>query len=166
MDKRSITLAQKIAVTLAAYYNARKQGNLEWEKNHKTTLLDLEKKLPSGSGIDTGTHIILESRKNYAECEVDKFGFVLQTAFHHMNEHGMYDGWTEHQVRVKPTFVGIDLRISGRDRNQIKEYLYQVYELALTETWVSTLTADELCAENLCDDDCENCERDPGTKGE
>jgi hypothetical protein len=49
-----------------------------------------------------------------------------------MNDGGFYDGWTEHTVVVTPSFRGINLRISGRDRNQIKEYLYETYDYALT----------------------------------
>jgi hypothetical protein len=44
-----------------------------------------------------------------------------------MNEHGMYDGWTRHAITIRPTFDGIDVRIGGRDRNGIKEYLADVY---------------------------------------
>ena len=44
---------------------------------------------------------------------------------------GMYDGWTEHELHVTPSFGGIDLRITGRDRNETKGYLYDVYAIAL-----------------------------------
>ena len=37
-------------------------------------------------------------------------------------------------VTVKPSLIfNIELSISGRDRNWIKEYLYQTYECALRE---------------------------------
>lgn len=85
--------------------------------------------LPSGSGFDSGTKVDLESSKPNR--------IVLETSFHHMNDCGMYDGWTEHKVIVVPDMIyGIDIRITGRDRNGIKyyigerisDYLHQDYE--------------------------------------
>ncbi len=77
--------------------------------------------LPSGSGIDHGTKLDL------LHSTVDRLVFIVD--FHHMDEHGGYDGWTVHTVVVKPDLrFGIDLRITGRDRNQIKEYLGDVYQ--------------------------------------
>lgn len=73
---------------------------------------------PSGSGIDCGTKFI--SYKN------GKLKF--QADFHHMNDGGFYDGWTEHVVTVSPCLAyGYEIKISGRDRNQIKDYLHDVY---------------------------------------
>lgn len=52
------------------------------------------------------------------------------------NENGMYDGWTQHSIIVRPSFVhGLDITITGKDRNQIKEYLHDVYFSALTEPY-------------------------------
>lgn len=46
----------------------------------------------------------------------------------------MYDGWTDHTVIVTPSLrSGFDIRITGRDRNQTKEYLYEVFDSALRE---------------------------------
>lgn len=79
--------------------------------------------MPSGSGIDSGTKM-LESRTDR---------IVFQADFHHMNEHGSYDGWTEHTVVVTPAFTGPHIRITGRDRNQIKDYLADLYDGALAQ---------------------------------
>jgi hypothetical protein len=81
--------------------------------------------LPSGSGIDCGTEL------DRAACKPGKLVFTF--SYHHMNEAGMYDGWTEHTLIVTPSFDGIDLRITGRDRNQVKEYLYDIYHNDLTQ---------------------------------
>ena len=70
---------------------------------------------PSGSGIDTGTELDLEA--------TNENRIVFTCGFHHMDENGCYDGWTEHKILIKPTFAGFDIRVTGRDRNQIKEYL-------------------------------------------
>ncbi len=80
--------------------------------------------LPSGSGIDSGTKFDLGG--SLVDC------LVFHVSFHHTNEHGSYDGWTEHKVRVKPAFDGVRLTISGPDRNQVKEYLHEVYSECLT----------------------------------
>ena len=64
---------------------------------------------------------------------------VLECSFHHMNEAGYYDSWTEHRITVRPTFDSLDIHISGRNRNDIKEYLHEVYALALAENIVETV---------------------------
>jgi len=82
--------------------------------------------LPSGSGLDTGCKILVE--------ESHKDRIVIQTEFHHMNEVGYYDGWTQHKIIVTPSLIyGFDLRITGRDRNGIKEYLGQLFDHALSQ---------------------------------
>lgn len=78
--------------------------------------------LPRGSGIDLGTTVV----------GLHKGAVVFSTSFHHMNEVGFYDGWTEHKITVTPTFDGMDIRISGKDRNGIKDYLHDVFYHALT----------------------------------
>jgi hypothetical protein len=114
--------------TLSAAIEARKNcelgNNKEWFEKWRERIGKLEDMLPHGSGIDSGTKIDLD--KSHA----DKL--VLYTSFHHMNEAGYYDGWTEHTITVTPGFRSLNLRISGRDRNQIKDYLYETYEYALT----------------------------------
>ncbi len=93
---------------------------------HSDALEQFEQLLPSGSGIDCGTKINLEK----STAKALWFSF----SYHHMNESGMYDGWSEHELVVTPSLqFGIDLRITGRDRNQIKDYLYEVYQHALTD---------------------------------
>ena len=60
---------------------------------------------------------------------------MLYTHFHHMNDGGFYDGWTEHSVVVTPSLVyGFDTRITGRDRNDIKNYIGEEMDLRLRNT--------------------------------
>lgn len=101
-----------------------------WHEKHEETINAIVKQImPSGSGIDCGTKIDLD--KSSGEKLVFTFGF------HHMNEGGYYDGWTEHTLTVKSSLqFGIELTISGRNRNYIKEYLYDTYRYALTQTIV------------------------------
>lgn len=81
---------------------------------------------PSGSGIDAGTTF------NFDESKVEKL--VFNTSFHHMNENGFYDGLTEHKVIVTPSFCMYPaVRITGRDRNFIKDYLADVFDSFINE---------------------------------
>jgi hypothetical protein len=49
-----------------------------------------------------------------------------------MDENGYYDGWTEHRITIRAEFGGISVNVSGRNRNDIKDYLHEVYHHALS----------------------------------
>lgn len=119
------TIAAELASLLIARANCITAGNAEWEARHTMRILDFaDNHLPSGSGWDLGTDIDLQ--KSTAEK------LVLTGSFHHMDAHGGYDGWTDHTITVRPSFVyGVKLTISGRDRNDIKEHIYSLFEIAL-----------------------------------
>ena len=73
---------------------------------------------PHGSGIDCCVQLDDSSTPNH---------LVFALSFHHMNDGGMYDGWSKHSVVITPDLIsGYNICITGRDRNQIKEYLYDV----------------------------------------
>jgi hypothetical protein len=118
-------LYQEIASTLQAIRNCRAANNREWLDKHGETLKELAGRLPHGSGIDNGVTIDEDA------CEEHRLVFYF--GFHHMNETGMYDGWTYHTLYVYPEFDGIRLRITGKDRNDVKEYLYDLFHDALNE---------------------------------
>lgn len=103
-------------------YHQRKTWFDKWS-DHIDTLMQ---QMPSGSGFDNGTSIDLDA--SHAEK------LVFTTAFHHMHESGMYDGWTDHVVTVTPSFSGFNLRVSGRNRNDIKEYIADTFHEALNQT--------------------------------
>jgi hypothetical protein len=80
--------------------------------------------MPAGLGIDSGTTI------DIAASTGDKL--VFNTAFHHMDEHGSYNGWTEHRVTVRASLISeIDITIGGRDQNDIKDHLHEALHQAL-----------------------------------
>jgi len=80
--------------------------------------------LPSGSGFDSGTQFDRDGSR------ASLVRFV--TAFHHMNESGMYDGWTQHAVTLRASLSGVpDMRVTGRDRNGIREYIGDAFAEAL-----------------------------------
>lgn len=114
-----------IAGIVQARLNCLARENHEWLARHSETLRQIERDLlPSGSGMDNGTTIDLD------RSTADRL--VFNTAFHHMHESGMYDGWTSHTVTVRPSFIGDrDIAISGRDRNGIKEYLAETFDHVL-----------------------------------
>lgn len=118
-------LYREIANILQAVRNCRAAGNREWELKHDDRLDELIDLLPSGSGLDNGV------RLDGPACKSNKL--VFMTSFHHMNENGMYDGWTEHAITVAPSFDGIDIHVSGKDRNQTKDYLAEIFHYALTQ---------------------------------
>lgn len=111
------TIAMQLAGLVLAIKNCRKSGNGEWESRHRERIAAIEKHyLPSGSGFDRGSVLDIDGSTD------DRL--VIHTSFHHMNEHGFYDGWTEHRVTVRASLVfGIDVSVSGRNRGDIKEYL-------------------------------------------
>ncbi len=96
----------------------------DWATKHTNRISELVRDyLPSGSGFDNGTSIDLEA--SHAEK------LVFQTSFHHMDSDGYYCGWTDHTVTVTPSFNGMNIRVSGRDRNEIKDYIADAFQIAL-----------------------------------
>lgn len=118
-------LYQEIASLVKARLNCLESGNHEWKTRHEDRIERLVKgEMPSGSGIDQGTTVDLHASTD------EKLVFLVP--FHHMDEHGFYDGWTEHRVIVTGSlWSGFNLRITGRDKNGIKDYLSEVYHDAL-----------------------------------
>ena len=117
---------QALTKWLMAKRNCEKSGNNDWYDEWSNHIDKLMKTAPSGAGMDNGTQLVEE------ECS--EYRLVFTTSFHHMDEYGGYDGWTEHKVIVKPNLAfEIEINITGRDRNQIKEYLHEVYHCWLNE---------------------------------
>ena len=109
--------------------------NCEWHKTVNNDFISicedaiqvLEDYLPSGSGIDSGCKIDIEKS--------GKSKVVINFSFHHMNENGFYDGWTDHKLMCKPVLYGdFEIKITGKNRNYIKEYLYDTFNYCLLET--------------------------------
>lgn len=119
-------LYAELACLLTACANCIASGNDEWLERHRERVHKLVRdRMPSGSGLDVGCKLDVEST-------ADKLMF--NCSFHHMSEHGYYDGWTDHTVIVTPSLAsGFDLRITGRDRQDIKDYLAQIFDHALRE---------------------------------
>jgi hypothetical protein len=98
----------------------------EWLGKHREMAGALTREfLPSGSGFDNGTSIYL------GESTGEKL--VFATSFHHMDDGGSYDGWTDHKVTVRASLIhGFELTISGKNRNGIKELIADSFHTALS----------------------------------
>ena len=118
----------KVYEAIARRVDALRRCNAEWVIKHTECIDSLVRgHMPSGSGFDCGTQFDIES---HVESPADRL--VFSTAFHHMNECGMYDGWTDHKVIIRPSLRdGFTMTITGRDRNGIKEYIADVFHSAL-----------------------------------
>lgn len=102
-----------------------RESAADWANTHEDTIERLVRDfMPSGSGFDSGTKIDLD--KSHA----DKL--VFTTSYHHMNDGGYYSGWTEHTVTVTPSLQhDFSLRVSGRNRNDVKDYMHETFDHAL-----------------------------------
>jgi hypothetical protein len=120
---------KKLIVQINSLLMARKEcqrtGNA-WFDEHTRKLHEIEEKyLPHGSGIDAGCKIDMENSTGNK--------IIINFAFHHMNQAGYYSGWTEHSLICTPTFEGFRMRITGRDKNYVKDYLYDTFDSILNK---------------------------------
>lgn len=106
-----------------AFHQSQQTATAEWFDKHSERIDQLVRNyMPSGGGFDNGTTLDLDL------SHADKLVFC--TAYHHMVE-GYYEGWTEHTVTVTPSFNHFHLRVSGRNRNDIKDYIADTFSCAL-----------------------------------
>ena len=99
----------------------------EWIARHERQAeFIVDNCLPHGSGIDSGIKLAFNNSTGEK--------LIFNTSFHHMNENGFYDGWTEHTITVTSSLrFNLNLHITGRDRNDIKECLHECIGGALKE---------------------------------
>lgn len=91
-------------------------SNPDLQDLYEERLEKLEKLLPSGSGFDAGTHLLLD------ESTADKL--VFEADFHHRNEN-RYTGWTSHIV-----YFSVDDKrtsVTGPDKAGIIEYIKDTF---------------------------------------
>ena len=110
------TLAKAIADAARRSNTPGPLANPDLHKKVPAYVAFLEREfLPSGSGFNNGTRIDLDA------CTESKL--VFTTSFHHTDEGGSYDGWTDHKVTVLATFGDHLIKVTGRNRNEIKDYI-------------------------------------------
>lgn len=122
---RKQPLYAAIAQLTQAIVNCERADNIEWlDKHIENRAALIRDYMPSGAGFDEGTHLV--------ECKTTPDRLVFTANFHHMDENGSYTAWTHHTVVVTPSFAGgFDVRVTGRDRNNIKEYIIDTFSDAL-----------------------------------
>lgn len=117
------TVAARLSELKQQISNCIDSGNTTWQYRAEGEFDQLMRTAPSGSGFDSGTLLELATDNT----------LIFNTSFHHMNDHGMYIGWTHHRIVVKAIFNGFDLRVTGKDKRDIKEYIGEVFY-----QWLST----------------------------
>jgi len=117
---------QELAAAADAYQRGVERDNKEWIRNWEKRGEELTKQyMLSGGGFNTPVFDIDASNANL---------LVFETGYHHMNDGGYYTHWTEHIVRVKGSLAfAFDMTISGRNDNDIKEYIFETFQIALEE---------------------------------
>lgn len=131
------TVAQRLAALVGARLNCLRFERHEWLDRHEAGIRFLVNEcLPRGAGFDVGCELVLVAehvpglRKAQASTSER---LVIVTSFHHMDENGSYDGWTDLTVVVTPAFDGIDVDVKGKDRDGIFEYVADAFHHALTQ---------------------------------
>ncbi len=81
-----------IAVHLIAMRNCQKINNFEWEERHSDSLDKILSTFPDSSGFNSGTEL------DYEKSTSDKL--IFNSAYHFMNENGMYDGYNNFRIVV------------------------------------------------------------------
>jgi hypothetical protein len=125
---RPHTIIDSISWRIEARHNCQRANpvNTEWLARHTAEIDDLVREyLPSGSGLDNATMIDLDTSTANR--------IVLLADYHHMNDAGMYSGWTSHCIIVQPAFVhDVTVTVTGPNRNGVKDHIHELYAHALT----------------------------------
>lgn len=116
-------MEQKLYTALAQLVSADRQ------KNDSSTMQRIveyvERYMPIGGGIENTRLVLAKSTESV---------LVFSCSFHHMNRNGFYDGYTYHEIKVSSSLTNeINIRITGKDRYDIKEYLDQIFFDALVQ---------------------------------
>ena len=124
-------LYQKLSQVLAAYHNSIAANNTEWIANHSETIDRLcQTLMPSGSGFDAGT--TLDVNRSSAEK------LIFDSAYHHLDANGYYDGWSDLTITVKPSLqFEFNIKIAGlrrKNRHDMDDMMDTFYEALNTET--------------------------------
>jgi len=108
--------------------NAIKEGNGTWVENFDKRIKKLMSEAPSGSGFDNGTQLD-EVNSNHKKL-------VFHTAFHHMNEEGMYVKWTYHDVIITASLSeDFVVKVTGSNYEGIKSYIDNCFYEWLTKQY-------------------------------
>jgi hypothetical protein len=120
--KLTYPLYQVLAQKVQWYHDA----NGDWKNKAESEVKALCDMLPHGSGIDAEREVDLEASSGSK--------IIINLSYHHMDENGFYDGWTSHSIIIRPSLTnGFDLKVTGKDRNEIKGYLAEIFDADLRQ---------------------------------
>lgn len=115
-------LIEHIANHLMSLKNGLAKGELREERLAKLDEIQRHY-LPNGGGFNQGTRIDINKSTH------DRI--VFTTSYQHA-KNGLHDGWTDHTIIVRPSFVyNLDVKITGRNKNNIVDYIDEVFRDAL-----------------------------------
>lgn len=123
--QNTIELVKQYGQVLSNLKHFRQTGNDPATNINFDRIDKLDKEMPSGSGFDRGTTL------DVAKSTSNKLIFV--TSFHHMDDNGYYDGWTDHKVTVTALFDGFEVAVSGSNKRDIKDYIADTFHYVLSE---------------------------------
>ena len=120
-------MKQELYKQIANLCIAEKQCSPDWKFKHRERLINYaQNNLPSGSGIDSGCILWID------DSGADKI--IIKFSYHFMNENGMYDGWEDYELTLRPDFVnGFLMKITGKNRDDVKDYFYDTFDYALRQ---------------------------------
>jgi hypothetical protein len=99
-----------------------------WTDSASDTLRHIEREcLPSVDGFHRGTTIDRD--------ESSPVRIVFRVDYHHATKAGFRDGWTQHRVILTPAFNGFNLRVTGKNRDEIKEVIGELFSILLCEEY-------------------------------
>lgn len=130
-----MNLMQAFSIALSAKLHTMQRENLQgpgdehlpcWSSRWERRIEQLICLMPSGSGFDDGTTFDEYRSKPETLLRFD-------TGFHHMNDGGYYTGWTYHTVIVTPTFTTPNMKVTGSNRNNIRDFIMDTFHHALNQ---------------------------------
>lgn len=115
----------QLATAFASWHRAEDIGLPFVSEKHAEMIHFIDKELlPRGCGFDMGCNL------DFQESKPNRI--VIRTDFHHMNGAGFYTGWTDHKVVIRPSLAfGFEVKVTGQNRNLIKDYIADVFIQAL-----------------------------------
>jgi hypothetical protein len=119
------TVLVRLAAAVEAHENCAIQGKYEWLKVWKGYIKLLATRLlPSGSGVDRGTHVLFEKSSHDV--------LVFSMDYHPMDEHGGYKAWTRNILSVRPDFSADGFYVVGK-KGELRTYLAELLTHALAK---------------------------------
>lgn len=128
-------LFRLIAQQVGYYHDSKVSAHRsEDQHKHEYALESLMRHMPSGSGIDSGTKLLLE------DSSKDKL--VFRVDYHHMDQNGFYCGWSSRLITITPSLIS--------DYNM--EFSEEDYSGVATQAWLEQCETED-CQADHCDNE-------------